>query len=155
MTVMTEMTGMTWMSGMTEMTRMTGWLERPDDRMTEMIGRPEWPDYWMTGMTKWPEWPDDRNDRVTGISGWSDWPDDQITGMTGIAGMTGMKWYDRNEMVWPEWPELLYIYIYMCVFNFSIPLLICVWKEIFHEGKAVYGKHVGIFFMFSFCYIQS
>jgi hypothetical protein len=40
------------------------------------------------------------------------------------------------------------------VFNISIPLLFCVfsylWKEIFHEGKAVYGKHVGIFLMFIF-----
>jgi hypothetical protein len=44
----------------------------------------------------------------------------------------------------------------MHVFNFSIPLLICVfsflWKEMFHEGKAVYGKH---FLMFLFCSIQS
>jgi hypothetical protein len=47
----------------------------------------------------------------------------------------------------------------MHVFNFSIPLLICVfsflWKEMFHEGKAVYGKHVEIFLMFLFCSIQS
>ena len=55
----------------------------------------------------------------------------------------------------------LYLLFNACMhaFNFSIPLLICVfsflWKEIFHKGKAVYGKHVGIFLMFSFCYIQS
>ncbi len=40
-------------------------------------------------------------------------------------------------------------YIAIYVFNFSIPLLFCVFsylgKEIFHEGKAVY---VGIFLMF-------
>jgi hypothetical protein len=40
----------------------------------------------------------------------------------------------------------------------SIPLLSCVfsflWKEIFHEGKAVYGKHLGIFPCLLFCSIQ-
>ncbi len=42
----------------------------------------------------------------------------------------------------------------MHVFSFSIPLLICVFsflrKEIFHEGKAVYGKDVDIFLCFYF-----
>ncbi len=50
-------------------------------------------------------------------------------------------------------------YITIYVFNFSIPLLICVfsylWKEIIHEGKAVYGKHVEIFTCLLFCSIQS
>ena len=43
------------------------------------------------------------------------------------------------------------------LFSFPVPVDLCffyLWKEIFHEGKAVYGKHVGIFPYLLFCSIQ-
>ncbi len=67
--------------------------------------------------------------------------------------------FSNDVFVLFSFKEVFIILLYIYVFNFSIPLLICVfsylWKEIFHAGKAAYGKHVGIFLMVSFCSIQS
>ncbi len=50
--------------------------------------------------------------------------------------------------------KLAHLYTY----SRYIPMLFCVfsylWKEIFHEGSAVYGKHVGFFPDVLFCSIQ-
>jgi hypothetical protein len=49
-------------------------------------------------------------------------------------------------------PHSTNVIITIYLFNFSIPccsvFFSYLWKEIFNEGKAVYGKHVGIFLMF-------
>jgi hypothetical protein len=64
----------------------------------------------------------------------------------------------KNQVYFPSFSHEVFVlyslrevfstHIAIYLFNFSIPLLFCVfsylWKEIFHEGKAVY---VGIFLM--------
>ncbi len=153
-----EMTGMTWMSSMTEMTGITGWLEWLEDQNDLMTG--------MTGMTGWPEWPDDR---MTGMTGWPDNRDDWMRQkiLKSMLVMHRIRKVKRptnkkarfTSHLFPLMYRICSLflkksvqYITINVFNFRIPLLFCVfsylWKEIFHEGKAVYGKHVGIFLMF-------
>jgi len=88
------------------------------------------------------------------------WTTDVLTPIFYLAPGYGQPLDNVHLQHLNKFTSSLRITIY--VFNFSIQwstyrslFFSYLWKEIFHEGNFVYGKHMGSFLVFTFCSIQN